>query len=288
VNLVLFGTRGSCPCDGDHCGYGGNTSCVVVETQDSGRIVLDAGTGLRAFGRTLLAGGGGKPTRLPLLLSHLHFDHVLGLPFFEPLLQMDTVLEVFGPAQQRGSLADALSTMVRPPFFPIGLQDFPATVHALDVGAEDFALDGGAKVRARWVPHLGPTLGYRLEVDGQALAYVPDHQAPPNGDGVPDAVLELCEGVDVLLHDAQYSVEELARRADWGHSSIDYAVRVATESRVRHLVLFHHDPTHSDADIHRLLLHARKLAQGSPLTIAAARQGDHVRVDRPLQAQRSW
>jgi len=276
MEITFFGVRGSCPCAGDsHRRYGGSTSCVLVRIADSEPLILDLGTGLRVLGASgVLANRSGGPNRLTALLTHLHLDHVVGLPFFDSLNDPGTVLEVHGPKQPDGSFADALPRIVQPPFFPVDLDSRPAKVVLHDLENEDFGI-GSAKVRARYVPHLGPTLGYRIDANGLSMAYIPDHQVPEDRESIADNVLELCDGVDLLIHDAQYTTDELEMKSDWGHSTAEYAVTVALAARARALMLFHHDPSHSDADIDSQLKRAHAVA-GGRISVSAASEGQSV------------
>jgi len=288
VQVTFFGVRGSCPCAGDrYRRVGGNTACVLVTIEGDLPLVLDLGTGLRALGDVLgpQLRAEGRPLRANALLTHLHFDHILGLPFFAPLHDPGAVLDVYGPRQDGSSLQETLHAAVQPPFFPVHMADFRGEVAFhdtdTDAGGGDFAI-GTAKVRARPVPHRGSTLGFRVEADGVSCVYLPDHQAPVDRLAVPDGVLELCEGADLLIHDAQYTDEEFVEKPDWGHSTVAYAVRVAAESGARRLLLFHHDPSHSDRDLDHLLGQARRLQDARRLRdVSVAAEGLTVDVDHP-------
>ncbi len=273
MNVTFFGVRGSCPCSSDqYCRYGGNTSCVLVEVDGEPPLIIDLGTGLRALGEYLGTAGasGGHPLRANALLSHLHYDHVLGLPFFRPLQDPDSTMDVYGPAQEAGPLVGVLAAMVKPPFFPIHLAEFEGDLRFHELhGTEDLQL-GSIGVNVRAIPHVGTTLGFRVEAGGRSLAYLSDHQAPADRHSVDHSVLELCADADLVLHDAQYTDTEFAARSDWGHSTVDYAVHVAIESRARQLALFHYDPSHHDDDLDAMLLHARSSAAGRVEVIAAA------------------
>jgi phosphoribosyl 1,2-cyclic phosphodiesterase len=205
-------------------------------------------------------------------VTHLHFDHVQGLPFFEPSFDSGARIDVHAPAQERGSAGDALALLIRPPYFPVPLDGFQADIAFHDVGSTRFGV-GDAVVTARPVPHAGPTVGYRVEADGSSVAYVSDHQAPPGQDTVADSVLELCEGVDLLVHDAQYTPEEFAAKPDWGHCTVEYAVLVAREAGARRLCLFHHDPSHTDADLDAMCRVGRDLGAVHGLHVVAASEG---------------
>jgi phosphoribosyl 1,2-cyclic phosphodiesterase len=273
LNVSFFGVRGStpCPCDANRR-YGGNTSCVALEAPGHAPIVLDLGTGLRFWGETLDTT---EPFTGSALVTHIHWDHVQGLPFFTPVLQPGARFDVYGPPQPEvGGLGEAFGEFMRPPFFPVTTKDLLGDIHFHDLWDADIELDG-AKVKARPVPHVGLTNGYRVEMGGAVVAYLSDHQMPVDGSHtVSDAVLDLCDGADLLIHDAQYTVEEFPAKATWGHCTSDYAVHVAKEAGVRRLALFHHDPTHHDAAVDAILADARALAAGSGLEeVLAAHEG---------------
>ena len=256
ITVTFHGVRGSTPCDGDHLArYGGNTSCVALECDGQAPIVFDLGTGLRNYGTELMQSGAGNGLRASMLLSHLHWDHVQGLPFFVPLHCPETVVDVYGPRQQDGPLGEVFAGMMRPPYFPIRPDQLEGAVLFHDAGDDDFAVQD-AKVRSRWIRHVGPTLGYRVDWHGVTVAYLSDHGqgcgAGQSDDYVPDEVLELCDGVDLLIHDAQHTPEEFERKRHWGHCTVDYALHVAKESGARTVALFHHDPAHDDAVVDAL------------------------------------
>jgi phosphoribosyl 1,2-cyclic phosphodiesterase len=283
VEVTFYGVRGSCPCAGARYRHvGGNTSCVLLTTDGDQPLVLDMGTGFRHLGEVLSrrTRATGAPLEATALLTHLHYDHILGLPFFAPLGDPGSVLNVFGPGQEGARLCDTLTMAVQPPFFPVEMSDFRGEVHFHDLGEEDFAI-GAAKVRARAIRHLGPTLGFRVEADGRSLAYIPDHQAPLDRRSVPEGVLELCDGVDLLLHDGQYTDDEFVGKSHWGHSTPAFAVRVAAEAGARRLMMVHHDPAHTDKDIEEMVRSARKLPDARRLDeVSAAHEGGVVDLRR--------
>jgi phosphoribosyl 1,2-cyclic phosphodiesterase len=247
---------------------------VLVDGGQDDAIILDAGTGMRQLGNDLkpLLAERGSPLHARLLLTHLHYDHLLGLPFFSPLEDPGALVEIFGPRAGERSLRELVDDVVKPPFFPVQMKEFGGEVRFVEVADEDFAC-GEAKVTARRITHTSDALGFRVELDGRSVAYLPDHQAPLDRSSVEDAALDLCRGVDLLIHDAQYDDEEFARRSDWGHSTVGYAVRVAAEAGAKALALFHHDPAHDDDRLVELESQARAMPTAAGMEIVAAREG---------------
>lgn len=278
--VTFYGVRGSTPCQSDDIArYGGNTSCVAVTAprEDEAPLLFDLGTGLRYFGDSRPTD---RPFRGTALVSHLHWDHVQGLPFFRPLLREGAELTIHAPTQDDGSHpGDALAATVQPPLFPISLREMAGTV-VIHPAKPEFSV-GGYVVRSAPVPHVGATVGYRVERDHRSVAYVSDHQEPAGGAGISEAVVELCRGVDLLIHDAQYLPHELAERPDWGHCTSRYAVRVAAAAGVRRLALYHHDPAHDDATIDAMTAEARDLGAAHGIEVFAAAQGLSVELGPP-------
>jgi len=271
VDITFYGVRGSTPCAGEATArYGGNTASVVITSDTHDPILLDLGTGLRYFGADHEAGA---RLRAHALVTHLHWDHVQGLPFCQPLLVPGSILDVYGPAHDGVGFDEAFDDLMRPPFFPVTRQDLPGQVSftTLTAGIHEIA---GAKVTALEVPHTDTTFGYRIERDGFTVAYISDHQQPADGHSIDPSVLELCRGVDVLIHDAQFTPEEFACKSAWGHCTVDYAVRVAACAEVGILVLFHHDPSHDDAMLDTLLDEARGMGPATGIgNIISAYEG---------------
>lgn len=261
-------------------GIGGNTSCVVLAFDGHDPILLDLGTGLRYYGQQLQSRTeSADPFRGTALVTHLHWDHVQGLPFFVPLLNDGAELTVVGPPQTGSSLRDEFCSFVKPPLFPVGLEVLPGAIDFVEADAGEIELDG-ARVMVRSVEHVGDTNGYRIEaVSGGSVAYIPDHQQPLDDPSfVRPGVLELCRRADYLIHDAQYDTEEFADKATWGHSTIDYAVEVAAQAEVGTLVLFHHDPSHDDAWVRHAGEHAAELADGR-FNVVVASEGLTLHTD---------
>jgi phosphoribosyl 1,2-cyclic phosphodiesterase len=249
--------------------YGGNTPCVEVRTSEGGLLILDAGTGIKRLGATLEHDG-----PVHVLLTHLHLDHVEGLRFFAPFWRAGVELHIWGPPSPLHSLEERIARAFSPPLFPLELADTPASVTFHDVPHGTWELEG-VRVDAHPVSHPGPTLGYRLSVNGSSLAYIPDHEPVL---GVEMAELELdwisghaiAEEVDLLFHDCQFSESEYPSRVGWGHSSVAHAVEFAQRSDVERLVLFHHDPDRSDDGVDGLVERARELWDGASAELPVA------------------
>jgi ribonuclease BN (tRNA processing enzyme) len=252
---------------------------VCITVADEPPIVLDLGTGLRPLGQDLERRyGTDQPIAMTALLTHLHWDHIIGLPFCTPLLKSGTRMDVYGPPQVGGTLHDVIDRVVIPPFFPVQVKELHGSIDFHEVDEEAFAI-GSAKIRVRRVPHVGTTLGYRIEADGAAVAYVSDHQTPADRQSVAPSVLELCDGADLLIHDAQYTDEEFATKSTWGHSTVGYAVHVAAEAGVRQLSLYHHDPDHNDDMLDQVAEAAARAPGATKLeSISAAAEGVTVEL----------
>jgi phosphoribosyl 1,2-cyclic phosphodiesterase len=244
---------------------------VVVENDGQAPIVLDMGTGLRSFGA---AYGRNRPIEASLLVTHLHWDHVQGLPFFAPMHHPNSRVRVIGPPDGNRSLYESFRGIMQPPYFPICCEELSCRLEMVTAWDEVLAV-GDAKVMTRSVPHTGQTAGYRIEVGGAVIAYLPDHQeCPHDRTEVSPSVLELCEGADLLIHDAQFTRAEFDERAHWGHCTPAFAVEVAAQAGVDTLALFHHDPWHDDDHLDALL--AETCEEGSDRgvrSIVAASEG---------------
>jgi len=277
MSVTFHGVRGSTPCHGDDIvRYGGNTSCVSLVIPGEDPILFDLGTGLRYFGLGLPLD---RPFSGTCLLSHLHWDHIQGLPFFKPLLDGGANLSLYAPAQQSGrDAAQIFSETVKPPLFPINFSEFPGNVEFHSVGDDEFAV-GAAQVTSRFVPHVDSTLGYSVTWQGKSVTYLSDHQMPADGScSFSPGAIDLCRGVDLLIHDAQYTTTEFADRDDWGHCTPEFAIRLASEAGVKRLALFHHDPSHSDDMLDEFLGEAIELADQLGVEAFASRERQTVTV----------
>jgi phosphoribosyl 1,2-cyclic phosphodiesterase len=239
-------------------------------------IVLDMGTGLREYG----ACWGGGSIEASILVTHLHWDHVQGLPFFGPVHHPNSQVQIFGPPHEDQDLLTSFKGLMQPPYFPIGCEHLPEGITFTTAWEERVAI-GDAKVTTRSVPHTGETNGYRVEIDGFVIAYASDHQEPigrPNH--VDDGVLELCDGADLVIHDAQFTHEELAARPDWGHCTPKYALEVAVQAGAKKLCMFHHDPWHDDDMLDELLAECTEEARDRGIDgVVAAAEGMTITFD---------
>ncbi|HWZ28719.1 MAG TPA: MBL fold metallo-hydrolase [Gemmatimonadales bacterium] len=280
-SVTFWGTRGSIPTPGAHTArYGGNTPCVAVEGAGGGLVILDAGTGIRALGGKLVERQNGAVSA-EILLSHAHWDHIQGLPYFKPFFSPGNAVRIWGSQQGEVSLEEILRQQMHPAVFPVPLDALSARLSVEHVENGEFPV-GEFKVRSMKLRHPGTTLGYRLTpaAGGASLAYVTDNELGPGGKydtgpGWRKELVAFLKGVDVLIHDAMYTPEELREHVGWGHSSYTEAVALAAEAGIGRLVLFHHEPDHADGDMDDLLAAARKEAKklGGPREVLAAQEG---------------
>ena len=275
MRVHLCGVRGSTPAVGsEFAEVGGNTSCVALAHDDESvpRLVLDAGTGLRAVS-ALMAGESFHGT---IMLGHLHWDHTQGLPFFRAADRADAVTRVLIPEQGAPPL-ELLDRFMSPPAFPVLASELLGSwsFDSIDEGIHTIE---GFTVLAREIPHKGGrTMGYRVSDEWSSLAYLSDHgpamAGGPGPDGFGpyhDAALDLCRGVDLLIHDAQYTASELPFRVHYGHSAVNYAVGLAKVAGVGRVMLFHHDPERTDSEVAAI---ERAMRVGEDIAVDAAREG---------------
>lgn len=280
MKIKLWGTRGSIPSPGpETIRYGGNTSCVGVTLSDGSMLALDAGTGIRNLGLALA----NEPTRLHILLTHLHLDHIQGLVFFAPVFCPQTEIVIWGPSSPEASLRDRISRYISAPLSPVEVRELPCDVSFRHCPETEWEI-GPAQIRAASVAHRGPTLGYRIDDAGSSLAYIPDHE-PALGadiDTLEDewiSGLGLANDASLLIHDGQYLDDEYPDHLGWGHSSLSHAVSFARRAGAKRTLLFHHDPMHTDAQLDELARDARERwreAGGDPDRIELAmEQAEH-------------
>jgi phosphoribosyl 1,2-cyclic phosphodiesterase len=264
MRVTFWGTRGSVPTPGPSTvRYGGNTSCVEVATSTGTCFILDSGTGIRELGLRLARQE--QPVSAHLLLGHTHWDHISGFPFFAPGYEPGNRLAIYGAQDPERSLQDVLAGQMHSSYFPVPLADLRADLTFCELG-EGKLLIHDATVQTHYLNHTCVCLGYRIDADGASVAYVTDHEPyAPSGNGMTAADLRLVDfvqGVDLLIQDAQYTSGEYATRRGWGHGSSDYVVDIAVAAGARRVALFHHEPTHADADIDRIAAAGRERAGG--------------------------
>ncbi len=254
MRVTLWGTRGSLATPGPEMArYGGNTSCVGVVGREGTVLVLDAGTGIRRMAATIP-----EPLRrVDILLTHLHMDHIQGLGFFAPLYRPDVEVHIWGPGSVTSGLKARLMRYLSPPLFPVSLSELPRVkFHEVPRGEVDI---GEFRVCSALVCHPGPTVGYRITAPEGVLTYLPDHEPALATLRFPSLPREwtsggtLAAGADLMIHDGQYSAAEYPGHCGWGHSSLNQTLDFGTLTEVKHLVPFHHDPDHTDADLDRLM-----------------------------------
>jgi phosphoribosyl 1,2-cyclic phosphodiesterase len=289
MRVRFWGTRGSIAAPGpDTIHFGGNTSCVELTTPSGGIVVLDCGTGARLLGNHLVDTETG-PVSATILLSHTHWDHIQGFPFFAPLFQPKNRFMVYGPDGSRLSLRDVLAGQMEHHYFPVELDQLAARIVYADLSEGVHEIDG-LRVRAQKMNHPTATLGYRIEAEGHSVCYLCDHEpyfegiwragCPP---GRMESILEegdrrhaeFMRGADVVIHEAQYTPSEYPAKLHWGHSTYVYAVTLAVLADVRTLFLTHHDPGHNDEFLRKMECEAQQLARslGSKLEVCCAYEG---------------
>ncbi|MEO6457001.1 MAG: MBL fold metallo-hydrolase [Chloroflexia bacterium] len=273
MKVTLWGARGSIAAPGhDTLRYGGNTSCVEVRGSDGTILALDAGTGLRALGLSLPH----HVPRVDILLTHLHMDHIQGLGFFHPLRDPDCEVHIWGPSDEEMSLREGITRYLSPPLFPVHLDEMSCklVLHTVPGPPErvgEFSISGDR------VCHTNLTVGYRLESQAGVLAYIPDHEPAFCSDGSLDAGsitsgYGLASGADILIHDALYNGSEYERHVGWGHSSMQHTFEFGALTGVKRLVPFHHNPSHTDAQLDQLI--AETTASGDwPFEVVPGREG---------------
>jgi phosphoribosyl 1,2-cyclic phosphodiesterase/ActR/RegA family two-component response regulator len=296
THLKFWGVRGSIATPGaETVNYGGNTSCVEVRVGDE-IVILDAGTGIRKLGLSLMEEFKGRPINLNVLITHTHWDHIQGFPFFPPAYDPHNEVTIYGFEGARQGLQNTLSSQMENPYFPISMQQMPGHIAIRELKEMSFQL-GVIGVKAHFMNHPGICAGYRLSTPGGSITYLPDVELfqhvrthwkdvpaadrPQKLDTVPEedhTALEFIRDSDVLILDSQYDAAEYEQRIGWGHSCFEDSVTFAIQGGVRRLFMFHHDPDHSDEKISRMVAQAREMARRahSPIIIEAAREGCEV------------
>jgi phosphoribosyl 1,2-cyclic phosphodiesterase len=281
LSVTFWGTRGTIPVPGHGTErYGGNTSCVSIRDSEGHCVILDAGTGIRELGHSLR--GAAAIPRIDLMLSHVHWDHIQGLPFFSPMYSGGQEIHIWGPAPIGIGLAALLERQLEAAVYPVPRAARPATVAIQEIAAGSAVETPGLHIQSFGLSHPGGALGYRAtpRSGGPSVAYLTDNELGPGGAGrVPSGwhaeLTRFVSGATVLIHDGMYTPALGVERSGWGHSSALEAVRLAEDAGVKHLVLFHHDPDHDDSQVDGLLAVAQGAAPAG-LTVSAAREGSTV------------
>jgi phosphoribosyl 1,2-cyclic phosphodiesterase len=264
MRVKVWGARGSVPAPGPQMNrFGGNTSCVQVTLSDGNELILDAGTGIRALGVELA-----DSEQVNILLTHLHLDHIQGLMFFAPCFHSGSRITIWGPASPEANLESRIARYISAPLSPVEVRELPCDVSFLDTPASEWEI-GRATIRAEAVTHRGPTLGYRITDGDDVLCYIPDHEpalgAPLEG-LEPEWIsgYDLARGASMLIHDCQYTDIEYPAHIGWGHSRLSDTLTFARRVAAERLMLFHHDPLHTDGMLDELRkdAEARWLAAG--------------------------
>ena len=260
MRVQFWGTRGSIAKPGrSTVRYGGNTPCVQVTSAAGTVVILDCGTGAHDLGQMLIKTRE-HPLRGSILISHTHWDHIQGFPFFAPLFVPDSEWDIYAPRGLGQSLRETLAAQMHRTYFPIPLEKFAASVRYHDI-VEGSLNIADIRVTTHYLNHPAVTLAYRLEADGVSLVYACDHEPfSQQWAAIPGAMtaqdrehIEFLSGADLVIHDAQYTAEEYREKIGWGHSSIEYAIEVSRAAGAKRLALTHHDPLRNDDEIDRIV-----------------------------------
>lgn len=251
MKIKLWGVRGSMQTSGpDTKNYGNRTSCSLVE-EDGKFLILDAGSGIQQFNSI-----NSTTKRIDILLTHLHMDHIQGLGFFSPFFNPDMEVHIWGPASRTQSLHERLSRYLSPPLFPVIIRDLPCKLILHEIGNSVFEI-GHFSIMSNYIIHPGPTIGFRVTGRQAVFTYIPDHEPALGQNGmIKDnkwiSGFDIAAGADLLYHDGQYSNTEYKYKQGWGHSSLDDALLFASLCKVKHLLIAHHDPSHSDEELNKI------------------------------------
>lgn len=253
--VKFWGVRGSIPSPGVSTKrYGGNTSCVSIHLDNEKTLILDAGTGIRELGKELVA----QKTDIFVIVTHIHWDHIQGFPFFMPIFQKDRVIYVF-PYQQGETMFNSLFKQMDGAHFPVSMDHLPSKYQIITTDISEFMEKHGFCISRIATNHPGGAYGYRIENDGRTVVYLTDNELNPPEGKVNDfnSFVSFCKNADVLIHDAQYTQQDMPLKHGWGHSLVSQSCELAVAAGVRRLVLYHHDPDRTDEQLDLLQEEAR-------------------------------
>jgi phosphoribosyl 1,2-cyclic phosphodiesterase len=301
IRIKFWGVRGSIPSPGPKTVYyGGNTPCVQLIFPGKPLFILDAGSGIRELGKSIAASG--ESVKGYIFISHFHWDHIQGLPFFKPAFAPGNKFVIYGCDEPNLNLNEIISMQMNPTFFPLAIEDMKAKVEFKAVTEQIFEVEG-ITVETKFLNHPGYALGYRFSYGGKSIVYISDNEPfaeASNGNSKntkkiqniahlfevyvedkTDELIKFISNSDLLIHDTQYFPEEYLEKKNWGHSPFDYTVKIATKAGVKNLVLFHHDPDHDDNTINTIVKNSRKILQqqDSDITCEGAREGTMIELN---------
>lgn len=300
IKIKFWGVRGSIPSPGPKTVYyGGNTSCVEIQFPGKPPFILDAGSGIRELGKELLKIS--DPVKAYIFISHFHWDHIQGLPFFKPAFKPTNHFIIYGCDEPNVNLSEIISMQMNPTYFPLAIEDMRARIEFRTIREETFNIDD-VEVKTRFLNHPGYALGYRFTFQGKSIVYISDNEPfvhPAGGGGsneeqienvavrfekfvedLSDDLVRFVDSADILIHDTQYFPEEYEQKKTWGHSPLDYTVDIAVRAGIKKLILFHHDPDHDDDTIHQMVRQSRELLQrnNNGIICEAAREGATIEL----------
>lgn len=279
MKIKFWGTRGSIPAPGpDTVKYGGNTTCVEVRLKDNTLLIIDAGTGIRKLGLSLIKE---NITQINLFLTHSHWDHIQGFPFFAPAHFPSVEIDIFGRPPAYSKLKELLADQMEYRYFPVNFDDLKSKINFIEIYKNKFTINN-ATMHIIETNHPGATHALRIEEDGANFVFLTDNEIhPPTLPKNPyKDFVNFSFKADLFVHDAQYTPEEMSNKKGWGHSSYDQATQLAIDARVKSFALFHHEPEHTDKDIDAILMKCKRIIkkQKSSLKCFAAKEESKIEI----------